>query len=316
METKCIMKVQERDMDLLFMQSFSTDPGFVEIFISKTAIAGTTYQVKSVELSKRDTDFGESDITVILQLENQKHALLIEDKIDAIDMPQQKERYFKRGDKGMQNGDYDSYDVFIVCPEKYRNSNAAAKEYDSYVAYEEIYAYFKAVDSAESARVQQMKQALEKAKKQSQVQIHEIAVDSFKKYAAFQRQYYPSLDLRNRVQSGKVNGWWPHFAASAPFTYISHKTPDGQVDLKFSGKADRKDVLEKIAKNLIENGLDNIQAVATEKSCSLRIKVPVIHMYEKFEDWNTDDLRKCFDAILQLTKIAEQINLILQLYDR
>ncbi len=316
MDVQCIMKVQERDMDLLFMQSFSTDPGFADLFVSKTDLVGKPYQVISVELSKRDADLGESDITVILKSEGKKHALLIEDKIDAIDMPQQKERYTKRGEKSVRKREYDSFDVLIVCPEKYHESNAAAKGYDHFVSYEEIYAYFKTADSADSVRVQQMKHALQKAKKQSQVQIHDTAVKSFRQYADFQRKYYPSLDLRNRVQSGKVNGWWPHFAANAPSAYISHKTPDGQVDLKFSGKADRIDVLKKIAENLKDDGMENIMAVDTGKSCSLRINVPRIQMATPFEEWNMDDLRICFDAIEKLTRIAEQIDLILQFYDK
>ncbi len=318
MDVQCIMKVKERDMDLLFMQSFSSDPGFADLFVSETPLAGKQYQVCSVELSKRDADFGESDITVILQLENdnKKHALLIEDKIDAIDMPQQKERYTKRGDQGIQDGDYDGYDVFIVCPDKYHESNAEATKYNFFISYETILDYFKAKDPADSARIQQMEQALQKAKKHSQTRLHEIAVKSFKMYAEYQWKNYPSLELQNRVHSGKVNGWWPRFFTSAPGAYIIHKAPQGYVDLTFSGMADKKDVLKRLLPWLNREGAAQMKVCVTGKSAALRIEVPEIHMEQEFEDWDMNELKQCFDAILQLTQIAEQIGLILQLFDK
>ena len=42
--------------------------------------------------------YGESDITVIVESPDKRIGLLIEDKIDAIDMPEQPERYKIRGD--------------------------------------------------------------------------------------------------------------------------------------------------------------------------------------------------------------------------
>ncbi len=316
MDVKCIMKVKERDMDLLFMQSFSNDPGFTELFMSKTLITGSDCQVDSVELSKRDADFGESDITVILQRGNKKHALLIEDKIDAIDMPQQKERYTIRGQQGIEDGEFESFDVIIVCPEKYHESNAMAKCYDHYVSYEEIYRYFQKADPAGSVRVQQMEQALKKSKRRSQANIHQIAVESFKQYAAYQQKHYPDLELQSRVRSNKVNGWWPRFFTAAPSAYILHKTPQRTVDLTFSGMADKTDVLKLLLPQLNAGKEKQVKVCITGKSAVLRIDVPEIHMEKEFDDWIMDDLEKCFDAIRQLTQIAEQIGLILQLYDK
>ena len=76
--------------------------------------------MQSVDLSKSDND-GESDITVILQNQNTKIGLLIEDKINAIAMPEQCNRYSICGKKGIKNGDYKAFYVFIVAPEKYYN---------------------------------------------------------------------------------------------------------------------------------------------------------------------------------------------------
>ena len=92
--------ISERDMDLLFAESVLTDPGFCQLLINKTDLAGKTYKILSAELSKADAELGESDITVVISSEGEKYGLLIEDKIDAIAMPEQHGRYIKRETPG------------------------------------------------------------------------------------------------------------------------------------------------------------------------------------------------------------------------
>ena len=99
--------VSERDMDLLFMEAFATDTKFVELFIKQTRFHGKSFEVIHVERSKIDSGLGETDnITLIFDVEGQRHGFLIEDKNDAVAMPDQHERYVKRGRKGIENGEY------------------------------------------------------------------------------------------------------------------------------------------------------------------------------------------------------------------
>lgn len=117
---KCIYSgISERDMDMMFLQLFSTDEGFVRLFLEATQFKTDSFSVESIELSKSDPKLGESDITVVLSVDKKKVGLLIEDKIDAIAMPKQAERYEKRGEKGKKNGEYDEFYYYIVCPQKY-----------------------------------------------------------------------------------------------------------------------------------------------------------------------------------------------------
>ena len=127
--------VLERNMDLLFLEEFVSSPEFLEIFISKINI--TKAQVLEIEHSKVHSEFGESDMTVIIETNGKRHGLLIEDKIDAIAMPEQYDRYVIRGNIGIENGDYESFDVFIVAPKKYLNENNEAQKYPNKVTYEE-----------------------------------------------------------------------------------------------------------------------------------------------------------------------------------
>lgn len=58
--------VSERDMDILFMNAFSSDPAFLQMFIDKTDLPKSKYSVEEIELSKSDKD-GESDMIVIIE---------------------------------------------------------------------------------------------------------------------------------------------------------------------------------------------------------------------------------------------------------
>lgn len=94
--------ISERDMDLFFAESILTDPGFCRLLIDKTDMKGKPFQILGAELSKEDSDLGESDITVVVDVDGVKCGLLIEDKIDAIAMPEQHRRYVKRDEKGVR----------------------------------------------------------------------------------------------------------------------------------------------------------------------------------------------------------------------
>ena len=134
--------VRERDMDLLFLESIVTDPGFCELVLEKTDYAHKPFRVLDAQLSRTEIDLGESDLTVILEIEGKRVGLLIEDKIDAIAMPDQYGRYLKRGDKGRRKGDWEEFIVYIFCPQKYYCLNSEAKKYMHFRSYEKFKKYF------------------------------------------------------------------------------------------------------------------------------------------------------------------------------
>ncbi len=140
--------------------------------------------------------------------------------------------------------------------------------------------------------------------------INEIAVDSFQKYAAYQKAYFPRLRLRNSVDSNKVNGWWPHFNVGARGMYILHKTNKNCADLTISGAADKLDELAIIQKWLHESGHTNILLEKTGQSAAFRIETPEIVMKRPFETWKLSNLDACFEAIQELTDLASMFAII------
>lgn len=297
--------VSERDMDLLFMEAFVTDHEFARLFIEQTRYAGQKFAIVHAERSKVDTGLGESDLTIVFEVDNLRHALLIEDKIDAIAMPDQHGRYIKRGEKGMVNGEYSSFDIFILCPIIYRETNVEAAKYEHFVSYEACRDYFaKMPGTLNQLWYQQISQALETMKAEYKVDLNEIAIDSFQKYADYQRQYFPQLKMKNHVDSKKVNGWWPSYSVGVKGMYILHKTNFNCVDLTINGAADRIPELSVILKWLHQNGNKQVTLERTSKSAAFRILTPEIKMNRPFSQWKMGDLHACFEAIQELADLA------------
>ena len=148
----------------VFLEEFVCSKAFLDIF---TSLVGIKYaRVISVYSSKTDVSLGESDMTVVIECNGEKIGLLIEDKIDAIAMPEQATRYNKRGQKGIERGDYARFFVFIIAPSKYLSQNAEAQKYPNKVEYETIVSYFESINDARTPfKIQQIKQAIDKQKK-------------------------------------------------------------------------------------------------------------------------------------------------------
>lgn len=305
--------VSERDMDLLFLNAFSAEPEFIQLFMEKAGIKSTVYEVQKVFLSKTDTGLGESDITVILKIDNVTYGFLIEDKIDAIAMPDQHFRYARRGEKGLKEKLYDDYAIFIVCPEKYYMSNDEAKKYENLVTYEECLDYFNGSNSAANiVRAQQIKYALDKAKRPPQVILNEKANAFFKEYRAYQQEHYPQLEIRTKETS---NGYWVHYNVSLAGESIHHKMQEGFVDLNISGHEIDIEYLQSLAMWLNGHGFSNVKAVKFGKTMALRVVVPKLKMKEPFEKTRDTDLNKCFNAICEFSDLVGIMKIIKRIPD-
>ncbi len=299
--------ISERDMDLLFVESIVTDRDFCALLINKTDLQGKRFEVLSAELSKSDSDLGESDITVIIEIEGIRYGLLIEDKIDAIAMPEQHGRYIKRGKKGIKEEQYKDFRVFIFCPEKYYKNNNEAKLYEHFLTYEECKEYFDSKDDALSTfRSQQIKQAITKAKKPSVINVDERANSFLKHYISYQKENYPSLDLSTKEDR---NGWWTDFRTELGSVYINHKIQEGFVDLTFPRASDKIDRAKSIADWARQHKISDASVVKTKKSAMIRIHVPKLNIVKGFEFVDTDELDQCFDAIKELTDFANIIEM-------
>ena len=297
--------VSERDMDMLFANAFVTYPDFIQLFLKEAGITVDTVELSRVEISKTDAHLGESDITVTAVIDGKKYGFLIEDKIDAIAMPDQHSRYIKRAKKGIKNKEFDSYEIFIVCPQKYYDTDGEAKKYEHMVSYEKCMDYFNSFDTPDAnVKSQQIAQAIDKSHRPPQVIINENANAFFRKYKQYQEENYEELYCRTKETS---NGYWAHYRVKLKNAHIHHKIQQGNVDLTFSGAADLIDNIQSLVDWLKENGYVKIKATVIGNSAAIRIGVPVLDMQQPFETVDERDLKQCFVAITVLAEIASEL---------
>ena len=300
--------ILEHDMDMLFLEEFACSKHFCKIFLDKINVDDA--QLLLTWQSKTDDILGESDMTVIFDCHGKKLALLIEDKIDAIAMPEQPSRYILRGNKGIQDGEYDSYHVFIVAPREYLNKNEKAKEYPNSVSYEEIKMYFERLnDSRSGFKLTQINLAIEKQKNGYQIVKNASVTDFWNKYVDYKNTYFPNLKLVNNSDIKPTNGVWVHFRINGGKSCIYYKSNKGYVDLTFNGQANNIEILKSFVLRLIGNYYDKgISIVKTGKSCAIRKIVPIVDFSNPFNE-QLPNIKQSFETVEELTKIANKLDM-------
>lgn len=297
--------VSEHDMDLLFLEEFVCSEVFTRIFTDSVGINDAT--VLSIHSSKTDVSLGESDMTVMVESQGEKIGLLIEDKIDAIAMPEQAARYTLRGQKGVQRGDYSRFFVFIIAPRKYLSQNSEAKKYPNRIEYERVLSYFENMNEPRAAfKIQQIKQAIEKQKKGYQVEMDPAVTDFWSRYADYQKENYPGvLFLYNNEIKG-ANATWPRFNTIHSGLYMYHKTEFGVVDMTFEGCPERILEIEQLLKDTIGDYLANGFTVQkTGKSAAVRLVVPILDLHKSF-DAQKELIKAGFEAIQTMSDTAKR----------
>ena len=291
-------KVFERDIDLLMISKFCNDKNIVEFFSSKIDLHNLKVEVSQHSIMDEN---GESDITIILNDGNEKIAFLIEDKIDAVAMPNQRARYDIRGKKGIANGLYNKFYVFIIAPKDYLSTNNEAQKYENQISYEELIEIFKDDIYAKSL----LEQAIEE-KKKGYVIIENSNVTRFwESYYEYIDDNYSMLNI-NRVNGPRgSDASWPIFNTPIKQYKIRHKSDRGYMDLEFPKMAEKYfDFLE-----IVKNDLDEDMTVhVTSKSISIRILVPKIDFKQEFTNYMSE-MKTCMESVVRLQKLLTKLNL-------
>lgn len=291
-------KVFERDIDLLMINKFCNDKNIVEYFSSKIDLHNLKVEVAQHSIMDEN---GESDITIILNDGNENIAFLIEDKIDAVAMPNQRARYDIRGNKGITNGLYNKFYVFIIAPKDYLSTNNEAQKYENQISYEELIEIFKEDIYAKSL----LEQAIEE-KKKGYVIIENSNVTRFwESYYEYIDDNYSMLNI-NRVNGPRgSDASWPIFNTPIKQYKIRHKSDRGYMDLEFPKMAEKYfDFLE-----IVKNDLDEDMTVhVTSKSISIRILVPKIDFKQEFTNYMSE-MKTCMESVVRLQKLLTKLNL-------
>lgn len=133
--------VQERDIDLLLLELIHTSPYFAKEFIALVGLAGATVESGQHSVYR---EHGETDVLLIVGIENRRAAVMIEDKIGAPMQPDQCNRYHLRGDALCFDGTVDRYCTVLCAPAGYLRSVPDTERWDYRVSFEEVAEILKA----------------------------------------------------------------------------------------------------------------------------------------------------------------------------
>lgn len=292
-------KVLERDIDLLMINKFVTDKKILELFLKKINKQG--YKVFNIQHSLMDQEDGESDITVIVEKDNHKIGLLIEDKIDAIAMPNQRNRYNARGRKGIDNNQYDEFFVFMIAPNDYLKSNSEAQLYENQISYEELKNYF-TNDLYATALIDK---ALEE-KKNGYTIIENPNVTLFwEQYYTLIRQGFPDIKINEVHGPRGNNARWPELTTYYPNIKIIQKSDRGFLDLTFSKMGNYPNVFHKYLDEKLEK---DMYIEKTGKSMAVRIIIPIIDFGSSF-DSQLENVKESLKQSLRLYKLLNMIDI-------
>ena len=293
--------VYERDIDLYIINKFINDSKFKELFLKK--INCKNYQVCKCLHSFSDED-GESDITIILENDNRKIGLLIEDKINAIAMPKQYERYILRAEKQKHEGLFDNYYIFIIAPKTYIDSNNEAQKYDNKISYEEILDYISGDVYGESLIKKAIKKAIEEKKKGYAVVENKLVTLFWEKYYEIVENKFSDLKLNRNEGPRGSDANWPIFATPFKKIKIFHKADRGFIDLTFRRVSQYYFEVYDIVKNVLK---ENMTLQQTGRSLAIRIVVPKIDFEKDFEE-QEENVIQCLEVVRELQEFMKKID--------
>jgi len=285
--------VTERDIDLLILEELLSNEGFSRSFISgavpslqgEWTFGGAWHSVVHPSL-------GESDlIAVAISADGRRHALLIENKVDAPAQPGQALRYWRRGEVGINSGDWHSFSTCIIAPLKYLGGTGDARKYDAQVAYEWIHDQLGTVEvgAGRSAfRRQMLLQAIEQNRRGYSPKHDERVTAFWRGYWETLQGLFPDLLMSEPISKPAGSDWIDFRGGMLPSGFtILHKLATGTVDLQTPFlSSDLGVVAESFAAVLHED----MTVETTGKSCSIRLKAPQMDRFKDFASQTEEGL--------------------------
>jgi len=281
-EINRIKSVSERDIDILLLEEFNSNPEFGSWFLSTLFPNKEESECMGAWHSVTDSKLGESDLIILYE---SGLAILIENKIDAPVQPQQGSRYIERGEKGIKENLWKSFETCMVAPNEYLEKEIDAKKYSATLSYEHINEWFSKINNQRvDFKSMMLNEAIEQKRRGYSPETDENVTEFWKSYWEYCRENYPELEMKD-PKSKPPHSDWPRFTPSSlgvPGAVIIHKLHLGFVDLALPIKT----VLSDSAKALIES--KGAVIAKTGKSEVIRFKTGSVNRSESFKDQSAD----------------------------
>lgn len=191
----------ERDIDLLLVEELYASPSFAAWMAARGGLGGAIAGSTVLHSKRRTRNRREIDIFVDLRHpDGRRSALLIENKLDATEQPDQAESY--REELERIAGDYAAVAMTIVCPADYdRQCRAFTSKFDAVITYESLAMYFaqgsEALSGEAAARMRFrrdfLKQAVHKHRRGYTAVPNEVVGDFNARYVSLLAEVMPAI---------------------------------------------------------------------------------------------------------------------------
>jgi hypothetical protein len=281
-------RVEERDIDLLLLEEFTSEPALTALFARLIFDENRAREFLEISNSVSTASGGESDLIALYKEQDEVVAVLIENKIGARFMPRQANRYHKRGQAGIEDGAWNRYVTCLLAPEAYLEGDHGDHVFDHQVAYEELLPHFESRSSTARGRWRSaiIKQAIHGARTSTYVRVVDEAVSRFfRSYWKYASQHFPALRMPHERDRPATNTWVrfnPDVNLPKRISLV-HKARYGTVDIQVS--ACRVEELHEAIGDFLTPEMHLEQ---TGKSAVVRVMVPEIDAFQSFEKQNEE----------------------------
>lgn len=270
----CLDKLEERDIDLLFLEELMCEPSFQEC-LAKLVLPSEEPTFLEASNSVCSTSHGESDLIALYASAGGAVAIHLENKIAASFMPEQAERYRRRGEEGIRNGHWDRYVTALVAPRRYIDADHLGHEFDRYVAYEELIPHFERPEAGARGawRSAMLRQAIGGSRKSIYRRVvDEATTRFFHDYWEIASREFPRLRMK-RDRDRPAGSTWVQFYPDVGMPKhigLWHKAAEiFTADLSFRNT--RVEALHEAIGDAVEAGMSIEQA---QKSAVVRLRTP------------------------------------------
>ena len=276
--------VQERDTDLLILEEIKCNRNFTDWLLAKTIGLPDNYELIGAWHSLTQVGLGESDLAFKLWTGERTLLFFIENKVDADFQPNQADRYRLRGNQKRDNGECHEFYTILFAPKRYITRN---KDFDFYLEYEEVRDWFSnQVDLGQRGiyKADILEIAIEKLRRGYTPIINGAVTDFRWAYFNYSNKYFPQLKMNEpKKELPKKTGFIrfkPTDMGLQKGEFIIHKKR-GDVDLQLRRLDSNLDSIKNKYQGTIN---DEMKIVQTNKSVSIRIRVPQIDIEGVFND--------------------------------
>ncbi|MDX2470605.1 MAG: hypothetical protein QNL04_08515 [SAR324 cluster bacterium] len=306
-----IIKIEERDIDLLLLEEFNVNLEFCRWFAGLCWLKKHNKSLGTWH-SVADTALGESDLIHLFEdAQGQKQALMIENKIDAPQQPRQAERYCERGEQGIKEGNWQVFTTCIIAPAKYLESKDLSA-YQYQISYEALEAWFSSQTGTYSKyRAKVISQAVDQAKKGYQRVAHPEMSAFGLGYEKIYQEQGKNLHLKKLTDRPATNSWFefamPHLPTKC---YIVHQVDMGFVKLMLLGRGDQ---FSEIAQYFAGELPIGITVMKAGKSVAIACEVETINPLKETAESQKETILDALNKVVLLEGIAQQHHSILDL---